>query len=79
MQELETISKMVLDKQGERPMLIIAWGRFLRMFLECYPESRLTMRAADKRVCACETHGLEYLKDDVWHCGYCKRPLATNA
>ena len=38
---------MVLNKQSERPMLIIAWGRFLKMFYECYPESRPTRRAAD--------------------------------
>lgn len=47
MQELETISEMVLDMQMKRPMLIIAWGRFLKMFEECYPESRPTQRAAD--------------------------------
>lgn len=44
---LETISKMVLDKQGERPMLIVVWGRFLKMFLEVYPESRPIKREAD--------------------------------
>lgn len=34
---------------------------------------------ADKRVCACETVYVEYLKDDAWHCGFCKLPLAGNA
>ena len=47
MKALETISQMVLDKQHDRPMLIIAWGRFLKMFEECYPESRPTPLAAD--------------------------------
>jgi hypothetical protein len=42
-------------------------------------ERLLTLRAVDNGVCACETHGLEYLKDDVWLCGYCKLPIATNA
>jgi hypothetical protein len=34
---------------------------------------------SDKRVCTCESHGSEYLKNDVWLCGYCKLPLAAKA
>lgn len=39
MKELNIISQMVLDKQKERPILIVRWSRFLKMFLECYPEA----------------------------------------